>query len=53
MKSPKRMPWESELDGSLSPDWVVGLIVAAILLAGAFGFWFNQMYATRTGIFGP
>lgn len=47
------MPWENELDGSFSPDWVVGLLVGAILVAAAFGFWFNEMYASRTGIFAP
>lgn len=47
------MPWENEIDGSFSSDWVVGLLVVAILVAGAVGFWFNEMYASRTGIFGP
>lgn len=45
------MPWESDYDGSFSPDWVVGLLVAAILLAGALGFWFDHMY--RSGAFAP
>lgn len=53
MRGPKRMPWENEFDGSFSPDWAVGLLVAAILIAGAFGFWFNDMYANGYGIFGP
>jgi hypothetical protein len=49
----KRPPWEDEFTGSFSPDWVVALIIVAILAAAAFGFWFNDMYANRTGIFGP
>lgn len=47
----KRMPWESEFDGSVSPDWVVAGIVVVILVAGAFGFWFNDMYAKGYGLF--
>lgn len=37
----------------MSPDWVVAFIAAAILVAGAIGFWFNDMYGKRYGIFGP
>lgn len=47
------MPWQSEFDGALSPDWVVAMLVVAILAAGAFGFWFQDMYADQYGIFGP
>lgn len=47
----KRPPWQDEFSGSLSPDWVVGILILAILAAAAFGFWFNDMYANGYGIF--
>ena len=53
MRGPKRLPWQNEADGSLSPDWVVALIMAAVLVAAGFGFWFNDMYAKGYGIFSP
>ncbi|MGH2379145.1 MAG: hypothetical protein ACRDGT_11800 [Candidatus Limnocylindria bacterium] len=53
MNGPKRLPWEDEFDGSLSPDWIVGMIVAAILVFALLGVWINDMYANRYGIFGP
>lgn len=49
----KRRPWHNEFDSSLSPDWVVALLVIAILAAAAFGAWFNDMYANGYGIFAP
>lgn len=52
MRPPKRFPWE-QLDGSLSPDWVVALIAALILVAAGLGVWINDMYANSRGIFGP
>lgn len=52
MRRPRRLPWQNELDGSLSPDWVVALIAAAILVAAGLGIWFNDMYANGYGIFG-
>lgn len=51
MRSPKRFPWQDENDGSLSPGGAVMLISIAILAAGAFGFWFQDMYANGYGIF--
>lgn len=51
MQRRKRHPWEDEFTGSLSPDWVVALLVVAILAAAGFGFWFNDMYANGYGIF--
>lgn len=51
MSRPERRPWEDELSGSLSADWIVALIVIAILAAGALGFWFDAMYTSGTGIF--
>lgn|GEM_PF-2953336 len=52
MRSPKRYPWQDERDGSISAGSVVLLLSIAILAAGAFGFWFNDMYANGYGIFG-
>lgn len=52
MRRPKRYPWQDEYDGSFSPGWVVLLLCIAILAAGAFGFWFQDMYANGYGIFG-
>lgn len=51
MRGRKRGPWQDQFTGELSADWVVALIVAAILVAGAFGFWFNDMYAKGYGLF--
>ncbi|HZP94886.1 MAG TPA: multicopper oxidase domain-containing protein [Candidatus Limnocylindria bacterium] len=51
MQRRKRHPWEDEFTGSISPDWVVAGLVAAILVAAGFGFWFNDMYANQYGIF--
>lgn len=53
MQPRKRRPWEDQFTGSLSPDWVVGFLVLAILVAAAVGWWFNDMYANGYGIFGP
>lgn len=53
MRGSGRRPWEDGSTGSLSPDWVMGLIVFAILAAGAVGFWFDAMYSSGTGIFAP
>lgn len=50
MRPPKRLPWE-QLDGSLSPDWVVGLIAGLILVAAGLGVWINDMYTNGSGIF--
>lgn len=47
----RRRPWEQEVGGPLSPDWVVGGLVVAILVAGALGFRFNDRYAKGYGIF--
>lgn len=52
MRSSKRYPWQDERDGSLSAGSVVLLLCIAILAAGAFGFWFLDMYANSYGIFG-
>lgn len=51
MHGRKRYPWQDEFDGSFSPGWVVLLLSIAILAAGAFGYWFQDMYTNGYGIF--
>lgn len=51
MQPRKRPPWEDEYSGRLSPDWVVALLIVAILAAAGIGFWFDDMYAKGYGIF--
>lgn len=50
MHGRKRYPWQDEY-GAFSPGWVVLLLSIAILAAGGFGFWFQDMYTNGYGMF--
>lgn len=47
----RRRFWQDEYRGGISADWVVVGLFIALLIAGAVGFWFNDMYQKRYGIF--
>lgn len=47
----RRRFWEDEYRPGISPDWVIVGLAVLILLAGALGFWFNDMYANQYGLF--
>lgn len=47
----RRRFWEDEYRPGISPDWVIVGLAVLILLAGALGFWFNDMYQNQYGLF--